>query len=135
MRRLVLLVVVFGLTIMGHAQTSNVAGRLHTALTAAGVPITGVSIGDVVNKATWTVQPASLQVAAQPTIDAFNVNDPAHLTAELDAQVKTALDNERLISALVWTIIDTYSPPATIAKYTAARTKIISSYHLQPWIP
>src|SRR3990167_1311434 len=114
---------------------TNIAERLSRAIQAAGVAITSVSIGDVATKATWTVQPSSLQGAAQPTIDAFDVNDPAHLTAELDTQVKAALDNERLISAVVWTIIDTYSPPATIAKYTAARTKIISSYHLQPWIP
>jgi len=51
----------------------------------------------------------------------------------LDFAVKTAVDNERLISAVVWTIIDTYSAPATVAKYQNARTKIINAYKARPW--
>lgn len=52
---------------------------------------------------------------------------------QLDKQANVALDQERLISAVVWTVIDTYSPPATKAKYTAARAKIIDVYKTQPW--
>lgn len=114
-------------------MAGSLAARVDAAIRAAGIAITGVSIGDNANKATWKVQPPTLQSAAQPTIDAFDPNDPAHLTAELDTQVKVALDQERLTSAIVWTIIDTYSAPATITKYNAARTKIINSYKLQPW--
>ena len=114
------------------AQT-RLAARLDTAIRAAGIAIDGVSIGDSADKATWKVQPSSLQAAAQPTIDAFNVNDPAHETAELDAAVKHALDQERLYSAIVWAVLDTYSGPATKAKYNAARTKVIEFYKTQPW--
>lgn len=112
---------------------TNMAQRLHNLIRAAGVLIDGVSILDPANKATWTVTPASLQGAAQPSIDAFDPNDPAHVTAELDAQVKFALDTERLFSAIVWAVIDTYSAPATKTKYDAARTKIVTAYKSQPW--
>lgn len=116
------------------AQT-NIAARLDAAIKAANVPIAGVSIGDPTNKATWKVSPSSLQGAAQPTIDAFNVNDTAHEMAELDAAVKFNLDQERLFSAIVWAVVDTYSPPATITKYKTARTKIIDAYKNRPWVP
>lgn len=56
----------------------NIAVRVRTAIEQAGVPIEGVSIGDAVDKATWTVRPSSLQASAQPTIDVFDPNDPAH---------------------------------------------------------
>ena len=111
----------------------SMALRVHTALEAAGVVVTGVSVGDESDKATWKVQPPSLQSAAQPTIDAFDPNDPAHEQAELDADVKAALDTERLASAMVWAIIDTYSAPATPTKYRAARQKIIEAYRTRPW--
>lgn len=113
----------------------NVAARLDRALRAAGHPIIGVSIGRRDDRATWRVHPAELQEQAQPAIDAFNENDPAHEAAELDAQVTARLDTERIFSALVWAIIDTYSPPATVTKYTAARTKIINAYRTKPWAP
>lgn len=113
--------------------SSNIAARLYAACQAAGHAIVSVSIGTPVDKGTWTVQPVNLQVACQPVIDAFDPNDPAHEQAELDSAVKDAVDKERLVSAIVWTIIDTYSAPATIAKYAAARTKIINAYKAQPW--
>ena len=59
--------------------------------------------------------------------------DAAQLDAMLSGRVTSALDAERIFSAIVWTIIDTYSSPATIAKYTTARTKIISAFKTQPW--
>jgi hypothetical protein len=112
---------------------STTAARLDRALRAAGFAITGVSIGDEADRSTWKVFPVNLQTAAQPTIDTFNPNDPALEAAELDDQVKAAVDQERLTSAIVWCIIDTYSPPATVTKYQAARTKIINAYKLTPW--
>lgn len=77
----------------------STARWLDRALKNAGVSITGVSIGDSANKATWKVSPANLQAAAQPTIDAFDPNDPAHVQAdtvatrdrELAAKVMRAL--------------------------------------------
>lgn len=112
---------------------SMLACRLTNALVSAGVPITGVSIGDDTNPKTWLVHPHALQATAQPIIDSFNPNDPVIETQELDVAVKAALDTERLISAVVWTVIDTYSAPATVAKYQAARTKIIAAYKSTPW--
>lgn len=109
------------------------AGWLDRAIKAAGVPITGVSIGDQADRTTWRVHPATLQAAAQPTIDAFDPTDPAHVTADLDAAILRAVDGERLISAVVWTVIDTYSAPATVQKYQNARTKIIAAYKARPW--
>lgn len=72
------------------------AGRLTRALTTAGVLVEGVSIGDPANRATWKVQPANLQAAAQPIIDAFNPADPALETAEKDAEI----DGLKAIQAL-----------------------------------
>ena len=120
-----------------YAQTAPDAGRVARAITAAGVPVVGVVIGDEANKTTWTVQPSTLQAAAQPTIDAFNVNDPAHEQAELDVQVKAELDAQRLTSAVVWTILKQMYPTDTDAqtktKYNIARARIIMEYIAQPW--
>jgi len=118
---------------------SLIAARLDRALHAAGVLVTGVSIGDDANKATWTVQPPNLQGAAQPTIDAFDPDDPAHEQAELDALVTAALDTERLTSAVVWVILKQMYPSDTDAqtktKFGIARTRIIDAYTARPWLP
>ena len=52
----------------------NLAAALDSTIREAGVAIVGVSIGTEDDKATWTVQPSNLQSAAQPTIDAFDVD-------------------------------------------------------------
>src|SRR3990167_4976930 len=111
----------------------NLAGRLKAVIQAAGVAITDLSLPDMTNKATWTVQPPDLQAAAQSTIDSFDVNDPAHDSAELNLAVTGHLDQERIYSALVWAIIDTYSAPATVTKYNAAKTKIVTAFKTRPW--
>jgi hypothetical protein len=139
MRRvLVLSLVVLALAPATDAQTiSPTPRRLHEAIVAAGVAIEGVSLGDLSNKATWKVSPPSLQSAAQPTIDAFDPNDPAIAAGELDAQVKRALDDERLSAAIVWTILKQMYPSDTDAqtktKFGVARTRIIDAYKLRPW--
>ena len=112
---------------------SNIAARLDRVLRAAGLAIDGVSIGDEANRATWKVVPVSLQAAAQPHIDSFNPDDPVHEQAELSAAAGATMDSGRSFAAVVWAIIDTYSPPATVAKFQAARTKIINAYVSQPW--
>lgn len=109
------------------------AERLDRFLKSLGLAIVGVSIGDGSNKATWKVSPSSLQPSAQPHIDAFDPNDPTIVQAELDAQCRQALDGERLISAVLWCVIDTFAGPATRAKYLAARTKILDAYKTRPW--
>lgn len=115
----------------------SLAMLVQAAIQAAGIPVVTISIGDEANKSTWRVHPSHLQAAAQPTIDAFNPDDPAHVTAALDAQVKTALDTERLSSAIVWVILKQMYPADTDAqtktKYGVARTRIVDAYKLQPW--
>lgn len=113
----------------------NLADRLTQVIQAAGVAITGVVMGRYTDKATWKVQPEALQGAAQPIIDAFNPADPAHVTAELDAEVLQALDGQRLISSVLWCMIEVLNPPATIAKYQNVRAKVIAAYKAQPWKP
>ena len=76
-----------------------IARRLHSVLLAAGVPIIGVDIGTSTDSTTWRVRPPSLQAAAQPTIDAFDPNDPAYLTAERDAEIDSLLAMRALAEA------------------------------------
>lgn len=111
----------------------NLGAELMRVITGAGIAIVSVSVGDPRNKATWTVQPESLQGAAQPLINAFDLTDPSHDSAQLNLEVMGRLDNERLYSAIVWAVIDTYSPPATKGKYDLARAKIIAAYKGTPW--
>lgn len=108
--------------------------RLYLVLVQAGIPITGVSPLD---GGGYRVSPPSLQATAQPLIDAFNPDDPAHVLAEADADAKRAVDAERLSSAIVWTILKQMYPADTDAqtktKYGIARTRIIDAYKAQPW--
>ena len=92
-----------------------IASRLPRAIKAAGVPIENVSIGDPANKATWTVQPPDLQGAAQPTIDAFNPDDPAYVTAEQDA----AIDGLTALRALAEATFELKSNTWTKAQFLA----------------
>ena len=140
MRRFLVALVAVWLLALGALTAQRptpLAARLDAALKAAGVPILGVSIGDPANKATWRVQPSSMQSAAQPTIDAFNVNDPSYEQAELDAQVKAMLDSERLTSAVVWTVLKQMFPgdldAQTKIKFGPARARIIDAFKAQPW--
>lgn len=114
---------------------AGLTGHLRRAVRAVVPSVVDVSIGDSTNKGTWTVTPSSLQAQAQPVIDGFNPDDPAHAQADLDEQIAQALDQERIFSAVVWAIIDQVLPPATIAKYNAARTKIVNAYKNRPWMP
>lgn len=120
---------------------ANIPAALEHALKAAGFPVIGLSTGNPAVQSTWRVDATGLTpqqvVDANAFIQAFNPNDPALEAAELDDQVKAILDNERLISAVVWTILDTYSEfkPANLAKYQAARSKVVTFYKSQPWKP
>lgn len=119
---------------------SDLAGRLDRALRGAGYAIVGVSIGNEAVRATWLVLPSNLQASAQAFINAFNPDDPAIITAELEDDVTDALDDERLISAVVWVMLRQMFPSDTVVqtrtKYTnAARPQIIQAYKDRPWIP
>jgi hypothetical protein len=50
-----------------------VAATLDAKVRAAGIAIVGVSIPNIADKSTWYVQPSTLQSAAQPVIDAFDI--------------------------------------------------------------
>lgn len=110
------------------------AQHLERAIKAAGIPIIGVTIGDPNASGTWTVRPSSLQATAQPIIDAFNPASPTHEDADHDAAIQQEFDTGRALSAIVWAVIDTYSAPATKAKYNAARAKIVTAYKTRPWL-
>lgn len=73
------------------------AARLHAYLVANVVPVVGVAVVDPADKATWTVQPESLQATAQPLIDAFVMPTPQQLADEA-AQRETDL---RILRAIV----------------------------------
>lgn len=137
MRRLPVIAALAVLTVLTLSAQGDLTARVYRVIKAAGVPIVGLSIGDSADKATWKVQPANLQGAAQPTINAFDPNDPALETAELDTQVKAILDNERLSSAIVWMILKQMFPADTDAqtktKYGVARTRIIDAFKVEPW--
>ena len=116
----------------------NIAAQLDQAIKAAGVPIVGVSLGRLEDKPTWRVHPPELQAQAQPIIDAFDPDDPAHEQAELEAQATDALDRERLTSAVVWTILKQMYPGdtdvQTRTKFATARSRIITAFQARPWI-
>ena len=137
MRSLLVLgaVILVTVTLIGGAvrgQTVTVT-RVTNAIVATCSAVVGVSP----NGATWKVFPESQQACAQPVIEAFNPNDPAHGQRELNAQVTVALDTERLTSAVVWTVLKQMYPMDTDAqlktKYGVARTRILDAFQAQPW--
>jgi|TARA_R100001086_G_C11834021_1_gene257373 hypothetical protein len=77
----------------------DIAQLLFGQIVAAGVEIVGLSIGASDDKSTWTVQPTSLQAAAQPTIDSFDI--PAEETAWQWYEVRTQRD--QLLTISDWT--------------------------------
>lgn len=114
----------------------NLAARLDTVIKAAGIAITGVSIGDPANRATWRVSPGHLQGSAQPIIDAFDPADPVHATAERDAAVTAEVDR-RFMAAYSWVLLKRLFPADTDAqtktKLAAMGAGVVTAYHAQPW--
>ena len=117
------------------AQT-HIAAQVSRALAANKVIVVSVSIGDETNKATWTVQPTTLQAAAQPTIDAFDVNDPIHDQREQNI-IATSEYDRRYASAFTWVLLRRVFPTDTVAqtkvKYDAMRDAVIAAAQAQPW--
>lgn len=54
---------------------------------------------------------------------------------QLGVSIASTMDVDRLTSAIVWTIIDTFAAPATVGKYLVARAKIIAAFKARPWAP
>ena len=117
-------------------MSTNLAARLSTALTAAGVPIVSLSIGEYAVKATWQVQPSSLQAQAQPIIDAFDPDDPAHETADLQQAASLEVDR-RFMAAYTWVLLKRQFPTDTDAqtktKLKAMRDAVVAAFVGQPW--
>lgn len=95
--------------------------RLDRALRAAGHAITGVSIGTEADKQTWKVQPASLQSACQPVIDAF---DPTDAVADLSTKAQLTSRQKDLLTTCALIVrtrgIATWNAMTTQQKVTAA---------------
>lgn len=89
----------------------NTTSRLHSAIVAAGVAITGVDNNG-------KVTPAALQSAAQPAITAFDVSQTAQATfdaqqakaaatASVDnGQLQVGLQYDRTLRALALVVLD-----------------------------
>ena len=76
---------------------------------------------------------------AQPT-----PSEIADALTEFQALVSTALLTEETVrllhpgsveAALIWAMIETYDPPASVGKFMVFRAKFISARRLHPWIP
>lgn len=106
---------------------TNVAAWLERALKLGGVNVTGVSIGDNTNRATWKVQPPNLQAAAQPIIDAFNPNDPAFALADADAKTDAVFND--VIDDVLTALIEQW--PAMQADATAGTLSANASLYKQ----
>jgi hypothetical protein len=83
---------------------AKIAAYLDAAIRAANVAIAGVSIVDESNKATWTVQPASLQAQAQPIIDGFVLPTAAQIADE-DAQRDVNDKKLQAVALALWECI------------------------------
>lgn len=83
----------------------NLSRRLHDALQDVPLAVTGVSIGDPANKATWLVSPSALQGAAQAIINAFDTSQAAqtaweNLMARASAQAAIDARTDDLLKLL-----------------------------------
>jgi len=89
----------------------TLAARLEAHIKGGGVPIAGVSIGSEQARATWLVQPVSLQSAAQPLIDAF-VEPTSQEVADEDALRETTRKELKAVALALWETI----PAPTMTK-------------------
>src|SRR3990167_10766616 len=116
---------------------TNIAAALDRAIRAAGVTITGVSLGRLEDKATGRVAPADLQSAAQATIDTFDPNVPAHDITEQDAAAREGF-GQRLLSAFAYVLLRRLFPTDTVAqtkaKFGIMRDDVVAAYKARPWL-
>ena len=99
----------------------SIAERVDKALRAAGLAITGVSIPEPLNRATWHVHPAALQSAAQPIIDAFVLPTTADDVAEC-AEREVGERKMQAVALALWECIP--SPKLTRAQLRARAVEI-----------
>lgn len=99
----------------------SLAARLDTAIRAAGVPITGVSVGDEADRSTWRVTPPSKQAEAQPIINGFVIPDAVALLDE-EATVELSRKAVRAIAEALYECIP--APTMTKAQMRARAIQI-----------
>lgn len=135
-QRLIAVVMVALVGALTAQAQDTLASRLLAAIRAAGVPILDVSIGQAENRATWRVRPTTLQPQAQPIIDAFDPDDPAHETADLQRDALADVDR-RFMAAYTWVMLKRQFPSDTDAqtktKLAAMRDAVVTAYLAQPW--
>lgn len=92
----------------------STAARLDRSLRNAGHAIVGVSLGDLAVRASWRVEPSTLQAVCQPTIDTFNPEDPVLIAAEQDEQATRLADDvlSRALSRATWEELQKMQPKA-----------------------
>jgi len=100
----------------------TLASRLETALRGAGLAVTGVSVGEASDRASWLVHPRDLQAQAKPIIDAFVLPTPAQ---ELDEQAMSEVDEKKL-RAIVMGIYECWPNP--LFTRSQLRNRIIAIY-------
>lgn len=103
----------------------SVAARLEEGIKAQGVAVTSVIVGVHGVAASVTVEPANLQVAAQPIIDAFDWSDAAELAWQASKQphrsaLKSAYNNALADMDADETSLDNAIAAANPANLTAA---------------
>ena len=107
----------------------NFAARLQTELVDAGIPVVGVSIGENMNTATWTVQPPTLQGSSQPYIDAVNTTqwtiDASYATLRLERDLRLTLcDWTQLTDAHESAANPTGLTPAVVSEWQVYRQQL-----------
>ena len=117
----------------------RVATLCDAMLRRAGIPIVGVSC-PTEDVGTWSVEfsddaTGDQQATAATLIAGFDEDVEREATeAEQHLAIVTkALDEDRLVSAVIWTLIDHYDTPVTADKYTTLRAEIIEAYQTPPW--
>lgn len=92
------------------------------AAVLATVPITDVVLADETDKSTWTVTPASLQAAAQPIINAFDLSAIGLEQGDADADVDTAFDG--VVGNIVEALLENFGAMQAEAQDGALRVSI-----------
>lgn len=93
-----------------------IAERLHRQLRANGVLVVSVSIGDEQDRATWTVQPDTLQAAAQSLIDAFVLPTETQLAAE-EADRELNVKIIRALARELFDLVPNYAGKPTFVEF------------------
>lgn len=115
-------------------MANQLAANLNRALRTAGIPIVGVSISNVSDRLTWTVQFLPEATAAQRTqaaqiVSTFDPADPTVVADQKDAEAKGSIDGMRAIKAAMITALwGRLNRQPTAAEIAAERTRFVNIY-------